>query len=111
MEWWQAYLLTLVVEVPIVLTGLRAARVVGTRISWPRAVLSAWAVNLTHPVLWWIAPAGTALLIAEVVIALAEGMVLWWLCRGGRPLRFYLVLAGLANGCSFLFGLLVTAML
>lgn len=111
MEWWQAYLLTLVVEVPIVLAGLRAARIVGPRISWPRAVLLAWAVNLTHPVLWWIAPGGAGLLIAEVVIVVAEGMALWWVCRGDWPLRFYLVLAGLANGCSFLFGLLVTAML
>lgn len=107
MDWWQAYLLTLAVEMPIVLLALRAARIAGHSIPWWRIVAFAWAVNLTHPILWWIRPEGGWLVLAEVIIALVEGLVLWWGCRREWRLSFYLVLAALANTCSVLAGLLI----
>lgn len=108
MLWWQAFVLTLAIEMPIVLASLRLARIIGRPVSWRRAVAVVLGVNLlTHPVLWWIAPDGWALVVAEITIALVEGVLLWWGCRREWSLSFYLVLAGVANGCSFLAGLLL----
>lgn len=107
MEWWQAYLLTLAVEMPIVVIALGLARIAGKVISWPQTIALAWAVNLTHPMLWWIRPEGLWLVAAELLIALVEGLVLWWCCRREWKVLFYLVLAALANSASVLVGLLL----
>lgn len=111
MQWWQAYLLTLAVELPVVLVALRAARVIGRDgVSWPRALALVWAINLTHPLLWLIRPTGGALVVAEVFIAVAEGLLLWAGCRrAGRGAGLVCILAATAaNATSFLVGLLLT---
>lgn len=123
MEWPLAYGLTLLVEMPLVLFLMRTAgwvpRSSDGGLSWPRAVLLAWALNLTHPVLWWAAPSGMGeLLVAESLIVLVEGVALagvaWWVTRPSRPgvvVAMGLLIALAANFASFAVGAAVSSAL
>ncbi|MDO5675877.1 MAG: hypothetical protein Q4G35_00040 [Propionibacteriaceae bacterium] len=117
MEWASAYAVTLLVEVPLVVALMRAAgwvpRDVDGGFSWPGALLLAWALNLTHPVLWWIGPGSVAgVLVAEVLIFLVEGMVLGLVAARvtrspapGITVAMGLLIAFAANFASFALGL------
>lgn len=109
--------MTLLVEVPLVLALMRVAgwvpRSSDGGFSWPAAVALAWALNLTHPVLWWVGPREVgAVLAAEAVVVLVEGLALGLVAaRATRsPARWLSVAMGLlialaANVMSFAVGL------
>ena len=75
----------------------------------------AWALQLTHPILWLVNPvfpAGTA--VAEALIVLVEaGGIYWWaaaragVSRGTHTRWWCLLIAFTANAASFLLGLLL----
>ena len=75
--WLLAYALTCAIEIPIVVWALRT---LGWWPGWGRALALAWALQLTHPILWLVnPPTFGAVLAAEVVIVLVEGaaLALW----------------------------------
>lgn len=112
-EWAIAYLITCLVEVPLVVAlarglGWRAERA-------PGAVVMAWLLQFTHPVLWLIRPTGIwTVAVAELVVVAVEGLaLLWWsvrragAARSRRTLELALLIAFIANAASLLVGLLV----
>ncbi|WP_203928855.1 hypothetical protein [Virgisporangium ochraceum] len=103
-----ALLLTLAVEVPLYVAALVSLRLVPVR----RALLVAVAANLvTHPALWWALgdhPSLGALVLAEVVVWLAEALLLWLAVR--RAVRVLLVVAAGANAASILAGALIAVL-
>lgn len=116
LAWLIAYLLTCAVEVPIVVAmviavGWRPRRGVG------EVVALAWALQLTHPLLWLIRPPfPSALLVAEAAIVVIEGAALfaWAVARGGAPrtvrtFSLALLTALVANAASLALGLLLSA--
>lgn len=118
MDWLAAYVATLLIEVPAVLILMRAAGWTPRRadggLSLPAAVAVAWLVNLTHPVLWWARPTEVgALLTAEVLVVVVEGLALALIGTRALWLRSWLVLlTGLlialaANLASFAGGLVL----
>ncbi len=108
--WWRAFLLTALIEVPLVLALTRASPVPARR----RLALALFAQLTTHPLVWFVFPELPGLARAQT-LALSE---LWaWLGEALfyatalaplRPARAVGV-AGLANGASFGLGLLVPA--
>ncbi len=104
-----AFVLTLLVEVPLYTLALRAGW------GWPvwRGIVAALAVNaLTHPVLWYaLAPHRHAtaypllLVVAEAAVVLVEWAVLAAVTRRDR-LALAVVCAGV-NAASVLAGLLL----
>ncbi len=112
-EWAVAYLVTCAVEMPLVVAlvrglGWRAERAPGV---W----LTAWLLQLTHPVLWLVGPVEVwAVAIAEVVVTVVEAASLhWWAtARARQPstattAESALLIAVIANAASFLIGLAV----
>ncbi|GAA1033472.1 hypothetical protein GCM10009557_35300 [Virgisporangium ochraceum] len=103
-----ALLLTLAVEVPLYVAALVSLRLVPVR----RALLVAVAANLvTHPALWWALgdhPSLGVLVLAEVVVWLAEALLLWLAVR--RAVRVLLVVAAGANAASILAGALIAVL-
>lgn len=110
-----AYLVTCLVEMPIVVALVRG-------LGWrsrrrPGVVAVAWLLQLTHPVLWLVHPVGVlALVTAELVIVAVEGAVLYWwaVSRADAPatlgtLERALLIAFIANAASFLTGLALFA--
>lgn len=75
-EWLLAYLITCAIEIPIVVA---LVRVLGWRARrFPSAVVMAWLLQLTHPVLWLIRPDSLAtMILAEILIVIVEGLLLW----------------------------------
>lgn len=123
MQWPLAYGLTLLVEVPLVLFFMRTAgwvsRSTDGGLRWPQAVLTAWALNLTHPVLWWVSPLGMGeLMAAEALIVAVEGLALagvaWRVTRPSRPgvvVLMGLLIAFAANLASFSVGAVLAGLL
>jgi hypothetical protein len=112
-EWAVAYLITCLVEIPLVVMltgglGWRAHRA-------PRAVAIAWMVQFTHPLLWLVNPSSLwGVVIAELVVVAVEGTALtWWaVTRAGASrtpgtLERALLVAFIANATSLLVGLVV----
>ena len=104
MTWLTAYLLTQVVEVPVYL-------VAGKKLPQLRRwLLAVGASSLTHPVVWFAFPWGTAswelcFVAAETFAVVVEG-ALGKIAGLERPWLWALV----ANGASVLVGLLVQSM-
>ena len=107
--WAKAFLLTVLVEIPIASFALRR----DDRSVSRRAVLVFFASLATHPAVWFIFPRlpltyPEMILAAETWAVVIEGVFYAFVFRGVEPWRA----AGislLANGSSFGFGLLVRA--
>lgn len=111
MQWWQAFALTLLVEVPVVMLLLRR------HCSPTRAALLGLLMNcLTHPVLWFglsavVLPLGGYLAVtaaAELVVVAVEAGVLWLGLRRRVAGGELLLVAGIVNISSVLVGLLIS---
>lgn len=114
-----ALLVTVAIEVPAYLLGLwglhRLGRTAGSwrRLPIPGAIGVGLALNLvTHPLLWWLFSAGFAwtrvpvsLPAAEVLVAVAEGLLLFAVLR--RDAALLLLVAIGANAASFGAGLVI----
>ncbi len=105
MTWLAAFVLTEVIEAPIVLLGLQ-----GIEWSWPwRVAIALGPSALTHPLLWFVARGVLEpslgywgyVAVGEVAVVLAEGAYLWAL-EVPRPWLLALV----ANVASFSVGML-----
>ncbi|WP_341728828.1 hypothetical protein [Brooklawnia sp.] len=115
-QWLGAYLITCAIEIPIVIamTGGLGWRSRGPRPRLEVAAL-AWALQLTHPVLWLVNPAfPVATVMAELAVVAIEGIAIcrWAVARtmascGGVTLRWSLLIAFCANAASVLAGLLI----
>lgn len=106
MSWWQAFLLTELIEVPIYLLGMRGSDLSPAT----RAAVAFGASAFTHPIVWFVLLPGLgpvlggwgAFGVAEAFALLAE----WgYLAAFGvpRPLRWSLA----ANGTSLSIGLVL----
>lgn len=114
-----AYLLTCAIEIPIVVGFVRLLGWTRPgRTGWLVAIGIGWLLQLTHPVLWLVAPTTWARLwLAELVVVLIEGLALAvlvsnWAKAGalnGRITRLAVLVALVANAASLLVGLLVQA--
>lgn len=114
-----AFALTIAIEVPAYLLGLVALHRIGPpdgkrrRLSWLAAVLLVILLNLlTHPALWWLFSAGyewtrlpAALPLAEVIVALLEGLLLFAVLR--RDAGWLLLVAVGANAASYGTGMII----
>jgi hypothetical protein len=106
-----ALLLTLLIEVPIVVGIARLRRWLPGGLGL-LALVAVGATLMTHPLLWmWQAQLGgmTGIVLAEVAIALVEGVAYAW----GAGLGWWrgLVVSLVANGASFGTGLLLAGAL
>lgn len=110
-QWALAYLITCLVEVPLVVAlvrglGWRAERA-------PGVLVMAWLLQLTHPVLWLVHPGSVwGVVVAELVVVAVETVALYWwaVARAGAPhsaatLERTLLVAFIANAASLLIGL------
>ncbi|MGC3955370.1 MAG: hypothetical protein QM804_14180 [Propionicimonas sp.] len=115
-EWAAAYLITCLVEVPLLVALLRGLGWRARRA--PGAVLLAWLLQCTHPVLWLVHPREVwAVAVAEAVVVLVEAAgVAWWAVRRAEAgltrgtLERSLLVAVIANAASLLIGLGVAAL-
>lgn len=116
-QWAVAYLITCLVEVPLVVVlvrglGWRSDRTLGV-------VLLAWLLQFTHPVLWLAHPATIwGVVVAEAVVVGLEGLALyWWATRRAAvrssrlTLERALLVALVANAASVLVGLVTLTLL
>ena len=79
---------------------------------WTSDVLIAVALQLTHPILWLIGPTTwPALVAAELIIWLVEGLALWLLTRPRLTPTTALMGTAVANAASMLVGLFVMPLL
>jgi hypothetical protein len=104
MSWLVAFVWTLILEYPVYAAGVgRAARCWWEPLAWTLAVNVA-----THPLFsWWVlsrAPHDDEVRIAEVAIALAEGLLLALILRARCPPPRVLLTAIVANAGSYLVG-------
>ena len=108
--WFRAFLLTLVVEAPIVALLLRRWEP-----SWPRLLALIFFANLaSHPAVWFVF---TQLLVIGTLgyLVVAEGWAIgcealfYWAAFRGLPVRRAIVVSLAANAASFAVGLLVAA--
>lgn len=110
MSYPDAYLTTLLVEVPLLVLVSWALGWL-RRVGLPRMLLAGLLANLTHPVLWWLAAGAplSTVLVAEVGAVLVEGVVLVALVRHWGVARATwgtgLLIALFTNCVSFLAGL------
>lgn len=108
--WLRAFLLTALIEVPVVLALTRDSAVTLRR----RAMLAVFAQLTTHPLVWYVFPnvpgldGGQALVLSEIWAWLGEAAFYAVALAPLRPLRAVGV-AGLANGLSLGLGLLLPA--
>lgn len=120
LDWLVAYLLTCAVEISLVVALVR-------RLGWApgsarplaETVALAWALQLTHPLLWLVGTPDVARLVAaEVAVSVVEGTALaaWVIGRCGADRsrttwgRAVLVTV-VANGSSLALGLLLRLLL
>jgi hypothetical protein len=103
--WFQAFLGTVIIEVPIVVALTSGADERAPR----RAALALFAQLVTHPLVWFVFPnlvglrGGTATLLSELWAWVAEAAFYTLTLRGVSPTRAAAVSA-LANGASVLIG-------
>lgn len=103
--WLTAFLVTFVVEAPIVLALTRGSETGATR----RLALVLFAQLSTHPLVWFVFPTivgitgGTATLLSEIWACLAEA-AFYALVLRGLPFTRALGISALANGASVLAG-------
>lgn len=108
-----AFLITCVVEVPLVVVLVRGLGWGSERT--PEIVGLAWLLQLTHPLLWLVHPTTVwGVVAAEVVVVGVEGMALYWwatrqvaVCPTRATLERALLVALIANAASVLAGLVV----
>ena len=101
--WLTAFACTLALEAPVYVAGLRR------RVSAPRALLLAVALNVaTHPLAWWLTAghSWSRLAVVELGVWASEALLLWALARP-LPLAEAVALALTANGLSAGVGLLL----
>jgi hypothetical protein len=108
--WFRAFMLTLVVEAPIVALLLRRWEP-----SWPRLVALIFFANLaSHPAVWFVF---TQLLVIGTpgYLVIVEGWAIgcealfYWAAVRGLPVRRAIMASVAANAASFAVGLLVAA--
>ena len=108
--WFRAFLLTVLVEVPIVAFSLRRFEP-----SRPRLLLLILFANLaSHPAVWFIFTqlflVGTPeYLVAAESWAVAAEALFYWAAFRGLPVRRAIVVSLAANAASFIVGQLVSA--
>jgi len=112
-EWFPAFVLTVLVELAVVLVGLRGT---GTAVGLPRlGLLSVFANLATHPAVWFVFTqlflVGTAAYVvaAETWAVLAEALFYWAVLPGVSPRRA-LAVAVAANAASFVIGRAINMM-
>lgn len=106
--WLIAFLITLVVEVPIAAVLLRRSQPSG----WRLIVLLVFANLATHPAVWFIFPqlfyvSTPSFVIASEAWAVAAEAVFYMVALSGTSLGRAIVTALVANGASFLLGVVV----
>jgi hypothetical protein len=108
--WFRAFMLTLVVEAPIVALLLRRWEP-----SWPRLLALIFFANLaSHPAVWFVF---TQLLVIGTpgYLVIVEGWAIgcealfYWAAVRGLPVRRAIMASVAANAASFAVGLLVAA--
>lgn len=120
LDWLVAYLLTCAVEIPLVVALVRRLGwAPGSALPLAETVALAWALQLTHPLLWLVGTPDVAQLVAaEVAVTVVEGTALaaWVIGRCGADRsrttwgRAVLVTV-VANGSSLALGLLLRLLL
>lgn len=104
-EWFPAFVLTVLVETPIVLAGFRDAGV-----ALPRLVLLLLFANLaTHQAVWFVFTqlflvGSAAYVVAAETWAPAAEAVFYWALLPGVPARRVAAVAVAANVASFVVG-------
>jgi hypothetical protein len=107
--WLTAFLLTFLVEAPIVVALTRDSEVGVAR----RVALVFFAQLVTHPLVWFVFPyivglrSGTATLLSEIWAWLAEAVFYALVLRGVTFTRA-LAVSAIANGASVLVGVAMT---
>lgn len=120
LDWLVAYLLTCAVEIPLVVALVR-------RLGWApgsarplaETVALAWALQLTHPLLWLVGTPDVARLVAaEVSVTVVEvtALAAWVIgrCGADRSRTTWgraMLVAVVANGSSLALGLLLRLLL
>lgn len=117
LQWPVAYLLTCLVEIPIVVA-------LGRGLGWhPRraweAAVAAWLLQCTHPLLWLAGSLDLPrLVLAELAVIAVESIALWWWAvrRAGAPRSRAtpvnaLIIAFIANASSVLVVVALSAIL
>lgn len=109
-EWAKAFLLTVLVEIPIAAFVLRRDE----RSLGRLAAIIFFASLATHPAVWFICPRlplsySTMVAVAEAWAVVIESIFYWIVLRGIDPLRAAGV-SLLANGASFGVGLVLRAL-
>jgi hypothetical protein len=109
-DWFRAFILTLVVEVPVAAYLLRREEPDRVRL----LLLVAFASLATHPIVWYVWTqvflVGTPeyLVVAEAWAVGVEAVFYWAAFRGLRPSRALLISVA-ANAASFIAGTLAGA--
>ncbi len=102
-EWLAAFLLTYLVEIPLLVRVLRA------RARWPRNVAAGLlSTGLTHPLLWFVWPRVVPLerwflylATGETCVVLVEAVVIWGVAlRARRDAAGAALLASLSVNCA-----------
>lgn len=120
LDWLVAYLLTCAVEIPLVVALVRRLGwAPGSALPLAETVALAWALQLTHPLLWLVGTPDVARLVAaEVSVTVVEvtALAAWVIGRCGADRsrttwgRAVLVTV-VANGSSLALGLLLRLLL
>jgi hypothetical protein len=106
--WFRAFLLTALVEAPIVALLLRRWEP-----SWPRLVALVGFANLaSHPAVWFVFSQLLDIGTPEYLFvvegwAIACEALFYWVAVHGLPLRWAVVISLVANAVSFVVGQLV----
>jgi hypothetical protein len=109
-EWFRAFVLTAIIEIPIVVALTRKSPFA----TWRRAGIALFAQLATHPAVWFVFPQIVGLTgreslgLSELWAWLAEGSLYALAIPGVRPVRAFGASA-LANGASFGLGLALHA--
>ena len=120
LDWLVAYLLTCAVEIPLVVALVRQLGwKPGSAHPLAETVALAWALQLTHPLLWLVGTPDVARLVAaEVAVTVVEGTALaaWAVgrCgadRSGATWGRAMLVTVVSNGSSLALGLLLRLLL
>lgn len=103
--WWQAFLLTQLVEVPIYLYGARTLPTVS------RIVLALGASAVTHPIVWFIFPWHEWPFLPTALVAEAFAIATEALLAHLAGLRRAIVWSFVANAASMMIGLALRSLI